>query len=420
MRLQRERSAQIEAQELRRTGGTGTSGYRAKKEVDWLRVVDALMAGEGRNVPVDQADVLRRVFNTGVRGLDGRVRRHNFRAILAADRKLRDPTVFPILWNVASQRWIRPIGDWKPKGKGRTSRARSLAKHLLASYAVPPFLFSVLESTDARVPKLFAWIGQGNSLKRAGNLLPPVLTKRMQHAFLASPMNLDIYQAARRAQALVFGAEPALVRALVEGRYARDFCVPAEEAFRSQMIQWLCNQPMFDPVQAGPVIDFIEHTRAVYARDNRAFTLQGRTGASVMRGMEEWHAQLAAGRRARHGRRFDSVKRQESYKPCGLRSASYELGSRKNKVVWSFREILTYSALVEEGAAMRHCVASYAPGIEQGRIAIWQLRRDRGRELTIEVGQGVIRQVRGVCNRRATNAETRILQRWADLNSLAL
>ena len=85
-------------------------------------------------------------------------------------------------------------------------------------------------------------------------------------------------------------------------------------------------------------------------------------------------------------------------------------------------EIQTSRTLAEEAEAMRHCVYSYRPKIENGWSSIWSLRRETERMLTVKAdnrGRSII-QARGKFNRHPTSAELGILARRAKENSLSV
>jgi hypothetical protein len=89
-------------------------------------------------------------------------------------------------------------------------------------------------------------------------------------------------------------------------------------------------------------------------------------------------------------------------------------------------EILDSRALVEEGRAMRHCVATYQGSILRGKCSIWSLQVNRygdwERALTIELENAsrTVVQCRGKCNRYPTAEERHVLARWAAERSLCL
>lgn len=83
----------------------------------------------------------------------------------------------------------------------------------------------------------------------------------------------------------------------------------------------------------------------------------------------------------------------------------------------------TVQSVIKEGSSLSHCVASYVDDIIGGKCKILYLRNTCEVEeplVTIEVRDNNIRQVRGKCNRRATEEEMSFVKRWADKHELAL
>jgi hypothetical protein len=135
----------------------------------------------------------------------------------------------------------------------------------------------------------------------------------------------------------------------------------------------------------------------------------------MMRGMEEWHADLAK-RRAVVGK---------EYKPSGIKAGHYEFKHRTadgNSVTLTcdINEILTSKLLHAEGSALKHCVLSYSWSIEQGHCSIWSMTFNGDRAVTIEVRGRQISQVRGMRNRQSTSEEFKIIQKWAQENQLSI
>ena len=102
------------------------------------------------------------------------------------------------------------------------------------------------------------------------------------------------------------------------------------------------------------------------------------------------------------------------FDPSGLGSVPPEL------VGWSFVELLTYQALIDEGEAMRHCVATYGRRVHAGNSSIWSARRHGERVLTVEVDphRRLVRQALGLRNRRPTPEEAAAVRAWAVANEL--
>ena len=90
-----------------------------------------------------------------------------------------------------------------------------------------------------------------------------------------------------------------------------------------------------------------------------------------------------------------------------------------NMRVWTITELLTSRALVVEGRAMRHCVATYGECCARRQTSIWSMQvenqRGRHRVLTIEVDllNRTLCQARRKCNRLPQTVEREVMGRWA-------
>jgi hypothetical protein len=62
------------------------------------------------------------------------------------------------LWGICQYPWLRPLDDWRPKGKAAETMFRSLAAHLLVKYSLPQFLYSAF-FIDRELPDTQAWHG---------------------------------------------------------------------------------------------------------------------------------------------------------------------------------------------------------------------------------------------------------------------
>lgn len=312
--------------------------------------------------------------------------------------------------------WVRPVGEWSPKGKSPWTQFQSLAEHLLVQYTMPQFMYSVFEGEGNSHPTgraLFAQLGAGQSLHKlvkAGKF-PVPLTKRMCHTFMQSKAKYGFVQAIRHAQVLNYGGDRRLAEAVYATRQGVVLNSKPQEDFWDHVIQWLCNQPMLDTAQVGPIFDWVAYTR----NETEGFSMKGRTGTSVLRAVEEWHGQLAKERRIR----------AHNYKPSGFGPWYHE---RKVKLKGQGHylerhcvvEILTSKELAAEGRAQKHCVYSYSWSVQRGNVSIWSYRVDGQRAVTIEVRNTdrMIVQARGSCNRRATPSEINWINQWALENDL--
>ena len=95
--------------------------------------------------------------------------------------------------------------------------------------------------------------------------LPIVMTRKMEHIFLASQDHLPIEHAMRRAELLALGATTELVNAIMFTRLATDSC--HSDFWRTFWIFLIANAADVEPAQIGPMIDYIQAVRLDRTRD---------------------------------------------------------------------------------------------------------------------------------------------------------
>jgi len=201
-----------------------------------------------------------------------------------------------------------------------------------------------------------------------------------------------------------------------------------DEPFWLSVVQFFVANPMLDPYQVGPIVDWIRNQRFV-AEPRRIVNgiacgggirqpglgMKGRTVESVLRQVEGWHRQL---NRA-------PMDNSTVWPTCGIPGYERIEGSEGSQTIVRIDEIVTSADLQEEGRAMRHCVASYARTCARGTSAIYSLKRDNGtgydRRLTIQldVPSKRIVQVRGRFNALPLPLDERYLRNWATAAGLS-
>ncbi len=325
---------------------------------------------------------------------------------------LIDRRYFPILENLTRHNWIRPLGDWKVRGKSENARLRSLIDHLVVRYPVPEFLYKLLGFDQCNWSSMTFFISVASGARVVnsfnGYCLEIPMTRRMCHNFMQMPADTPFFAAVRNAQVKALGGDRELARAISSTSLGRG--VREDEVFWLAVIRWFCEQPDIERSQVGPLIDYIENSRTV----DPAYSMKGRTVRSLTRGMEEWHRQLALEKKF-HGLIFT---------PSGINEGIWELEARHDnsgkKIIWTIEEVLTSKVLHAEGKAMKHCVYMYVSDIQKGYCSIWSLKYDGIRALTVEVlaESRTIVQARGKCNRPPKRYELNILKRWAQENGL--
>ncbi len=325
--------------------------------------------------------------------------------------------------------YIRPAEDWPGTTSSWRLAVSSLAHHLVCKYEIPLFLTSSWYSVeDASPDQKRGWFvahARGASFRSLN--LPIVMTRKMEHIFLASHDHLTIEHAIRRAELLALGAPTELVQAVLSSRLATD--LSNGEFWRTVWIFLIANLSIIDPTQIGPMIDYIQairHDRVAMETPGGiveldppqpAFSVKGRTVQSMLRLMRDWHRSLGLGSGGLTWTR-------SPLQPMLVAEPSPDASTPPR--VWQLTELTNSAELRTEGAALHHCVASYADRCSRGMSRIWSLRCRRGEKvhhvLTIELDpkRRAVVQARGWANRTAIGKPRRLLQEWADRERLHL
>ena len=328
--------------------------------------------------------------------------------------------------------WVRPLENWEPDTHNAERQFRSLLRHLIATYDVPPFMDAAwsegLTPTGVRQQGWYKLIGSGRNIRTADDL-PVPLTKKQAHHFLLAPDDLDIRSAFRRAKVIDLGGEERLVRVILATRIGTAF---EHEEFWSSVIRFFVAHPSLDPLHYGPILDYLHHQKfepsipsppaghpeqPALAAPQPNLCMKGRTPEALLRDMREWHGDLARGRQV-----IDLSWGNSGFEPLVI-----DEGTGEEKVAFKIVELLTSEDLRQEGAAMEHCVATYGNSCASRRTSIWSLRKriETGREVrlaTIEVNnvQRTIVQVRRRWNKMPTSQELSLLERWGNAGGAKL
>lgn len=287
----------------------------------------------------------------------------------------------------------------------------SLASHLFGRYPTPRFLASVWfgGSARSRVDRRLWFVAHARGEPFRKLPLPFAMTRKMEHFFLRTPDHYSFDHALRRAEVLGLGGTPELAEVLLTTRIAEDF----QHADRwRQALAWLvrCGDSV-DLAQVRPLVDFL------HANIDEV-DLCGRTFASVMRLVADWHGRLASQRT-----RMVSWPRSRW---SGLVVPVQPTGDEPRKGEWTIVELLDSRELAHEGRTMRHCVSTYAHACMRRDASIWSLRHRWCNELvlrsvlTIEVRPvtGMIVQVRGKANAAPRGEPLDLVRRWATREGL--
>ncbi len=324
---------------------------------------------------------------------------------------------------------IRPVADWPGTTSSWRPAVSSLAHHLVGKYEVPVFLSSAWYSMeDSAADRKRGWfVAHARGARFRSLNLPIVMTRKMEHIFLASHDHLAIDHAIRRAELLALGAPAEIAQAVLSTQLATD--LSNGEFWRTVWIFLIANASIMDPAQIGPLIDYIQAIRhdrvTVETPDGMmeldppqpAFSIQGRTVQSMLRLMRDWHGSLAVGS-------ADLSWTPSPLQPMLREEPSQDAAAPPRR--WQMMELTNSAQLRREGAALHHCVASYAGRCCRGMSRIWSLRFLRGEKvrhvLTVEVDlkRRAVVQARGWANRAASGRPLRLLQDWAARERLQL
>jgi hypothetical protein len=278
----------------------------------------------------------------------------------------------------------------------------SLANHLFGRYPMPRFFASAWSSPRAVQRAWYVAHAQGQRIRTLD--VPVALTRQMEHVFLHTPDHYPVDHALRRAEVIGLGGSPELADVVLATRLGESFDDP--ERWRLALA-WLarCGATV-DLAQVRPLVDYLA------ANDVR---LRGRTFASVMRLVRDWHGWLG----------LDRVPRKTW--PRSRWSAlvvPMPTGPRHGE--WTIRELLDSRELAHEGRTMNHCVATYWYDCAYLGSSIWSLRQRRSDEylgrsiLTIEVkkASGMIVQIRGKANSAPREWALELVRTWASREGL--
>ena len=306
--------------------------------------------------------------------------------------------------------WVGNPSSWRPA-------VSSLARHLICNYDVPAFLASAWHATDTNADKKRCWFvahSRGASFRSLD--LPVVLTRKMEHIFLASQDHLPIEHAIRRAELLALRVPAEFVKMIMSTRLATD--LRHSEFWRTVWMFLVANAGDMDSNQIAPMIDYIQAVRddrtqhgvIEFGSVRPEFSMKGRTVQSMLRLMKEWHRSLGAG-----GASLSWAK--SPFEPLIFDEPGRD-GSETSRR-WQMMELINSVQLRREGAALHHCVASYADRCYRGNSSIWSLRFLQAEKihhvLTVEVDpkRRAVIQARGRANRAASGRPLRLLQDWA-------
>lgn len=315
------------------------------------------------------------------------------------------------------RRWVRAPEAVEVSGDSDWARMRSFVGGLLAKYPVAecffePFLRSPETGGDpARGDRYQSWLvdlGRGKNLRQCREL-PFRITRAIAHLAGNTPPGLGLYAGLRRAQMVAAGVSLEVVDQLSHSALARPY--PADvEVVWDQLVQLLRTArkeqvgdiralihmvrverlgesgPVFTPVRVEPRQPTLE--------------LQGRSLRRWLGLARDWQQAW--------------FRQQEEQRPRTWRRRHLGRIVPGGEMV----ELCSVDELASEGAALQHCIATYARYCQDEESAIVAFRASSGRRqdrltLDVELRPLKVVEVHGLQNRDPTPAEQELIADWA-------
>ncbi len=308
---------------------------------------------------------------------------------------------------------IRHRDDWPvPKTRDVGRLTLSAARHLYGRYRTPAHLDAAWFMDDrdrARRDMMRDWwmtVATGRSLWKVH--AKDFLSRKEVHAFLSPPVDMSFTEALWYAVARSHTDDHGAALRVARSKIARN--AVKVDPFRRECVRFFAGVG----VGTNQVDDLWDYLADRNRRDP-AYSLKGRSIASLVAATESWHRELARMKAVGGGSwegdpHADFLHVSEGDNPA-------------RRATWRITQIRTGDELAREGTAMRHCVVSYKHTCLRGSCSIWSMTRadwsGEKRACTIEVSKGNVAQVRGLANRLPTEAEKHVVELWARRENLS-
>jgi len=325
--------------------------------------------------------------------------------------------------------WKRDLTSWKPKTYNREKAEVELIQHLFEKYSVPTFLYNFwLENDDIDQKfqnqnrysyirkidndlyrKLLIELGEGISLRK---IQTPIfidkleITKKFAYYFNQVPKNyISIDQASLFCVLKICHVPDNLIPFIVESDKIQNLL--QNYNFWKEIWAYFANNPMINPVQLGPIIDYVYNLKFIERVD---YKINHRNPLNLLIAIDEWHQKLAERDIQKvYWKGFDI----KNYEPLKENPNSLE--------TFTITQIKSSINLKLEGKELRHCVFSYLNSCVKEQTSIWSYKEFGVRTLTIALApNGNITQVRGKCNRVMNLSERKNILKWVSKNNLKL
>jgi hypothetical protein len=190
----------------------------------------------------------------------------------------------------------------------------------------------------------------------------------------------------------------------------------------------------FDSDELGDICDFVlEKIRKHRSARGRLelFSFSGRTAASVIALVNEWHGELQRERktqadieRARNKQDNSEPLDISHWRGLGIAQFSHKTDSG----LWTVSELLTSQSLVNEGRKMKNCVASYAYKCAENISALFSVSQyysenqitDNVATIEVRIADRSLVQAKGKCNTKVSGAALNVITRWAQISRIRI
>ena len=310
---------------------------------------------------------------------------------------------------ILSPFWLRSPKTWN-KASGI-----HILNHLFTLYETPNVLLQqwFISRRYDRPPMPFKWIcwyiiiGQGGSLKKAAKFFKWNIPNKFQHYLMKAPdtiypMEANIYAEIHR----LGGNHQDFVRVMynqvlvidpTEKNYDESFL-----KFWKDTVSWLIkHRGALSDDESSMVAAWAIHRYTESNRDENIadFSWKGRAVVNVLAQSLEYVTSVTMV--SWIGYEWEKHDWDWSLKD-------------ENENKWDFTELINGEQLFEEGMYMSHCVGSYSGRCASGASAIFSLKKNDNRMITIEVNpkSKMLVQSLGKGNRRPSPSEINIIKLW--------
>lgn len=354
---------------------------------------------------------------------------------------------------ILSAFWIRSPLDWDAKGE------TDLLEHLFVHYDTPPFLKAcwsqATDEENIRWLLCFIFYAQGGSLKALANYFGwTTATNKLWHQLYVCPPGMSPLHAVLYAEFKRLGGwDEDFACLMANESYVIDLLEPASEAGREfwyDTCRWTISlQFELLPSETRQVLWWARHQFTEYARQGESYRLQGRSKAKVQESIaayeqEQRQIRQARARMAERARQVSMAReeerarlREEFQQEQAIREAlvarqngdyddydepidavwkkrGWDWSTLIQGKKWRFIELSTTKELYDEGESMEHCVGGYSLSCVDGYAAIFSLRCEGKRKVTIEIDPASkqLTQVQGKFNAEPVHSVLSVVDVW--------